>query len=358
MCCGIPYSFYDAVLELWTKREFHKAKELPSVAFAEWDVEDLDAFDPLMEQTPVDLNIFKESFVQKHSATKAQEQLVAMDMIPARQALNHVQGIHQHNSFEMIYAMRGCAVLQYEGGNRTLPQGTFCLVSPKFMHDVSIDWDCQLISIPFTSQSIEAVLHNLLWQDNAMMSFLRSGLEGKLSGFQIFSAADELSVRNIIRNIFHECYAHEAYSQQIQSNYIGILFAQMLRQCGHTIEQYGEHRKQEGQPSVQVVLKYIESNYRTSSLNEIAKHFHYEPSYLGRLIKAGTGKKYTDIVRSLRLDEAKRLLCTTDLSVEEVAEKAGYGSTVQMFRIFRSVEEITPGEYRKRFLGRNRKISR
>jgi len=345
---GTPYSFYDAVRELWTEKRFHKEEELPSVKFAQWNVEDLDVFDRLMEKTPVDLNIFKESFRREHSATRAQQQIAAMDMIPAKQAWNHIQGMHRHDAFEMIYAMRGQAHLKYEGGSKFLAQGTFCIVSPAFLHDVEVDCDCQLISIPLTPQTIEDALRNLFRQDNALISFLRLGLEGKTAGFQLFSVEDEISVRNTIRSIFHECYAQEIFSRQIKSNYIEILFAQVLRQCGDAISQHCEPREQSEKPAIRTVLKYIEANYKTYSLDEIAKHFHYESSYLGRLIKAGTGKTFTDIVQKLRLDEAKKLLLTTNFPLNEVAEKAGYGSSVQMFRMFRKKEDITPGEYRRK----------
>ena len=96
------------------------------------------------------------------------------------------------------------------------------------------------------------------------------------------------------------------------------------------------------------VLKYIQTHYKETSLNAVAELFHYEPSYLGKQIKTATGKNYTDIVKTLRIEESKRLLRFTELSMDEVAAQAGYDSREHFYRTFRSIEGVTPGQYRKK----------
>ena len=51
-------------------------------------------------------------------------------------------------------------------------------------------------------------------------------------------------------------------------------------------------------------------------------------------------------VTRLRLAEAQRLLATTDLSVLEVCHQAGFGSTSQMYDVFRRHRGVTPARYR------------
>lgn len=99
--------------------------------------------------------------------------------------------------------------------------------------------------------------------------------------------------------------------------------------------------------SILPILSYIYENYKTTSLGEVARLFHYEPTYLSKEVKKRTGKGYTDIVRELRLDEAKRLLRNTALNMEKVAEQAGYRNEVHFFREFRSEVGSTPGAYRR-----------
>ena len=50
----------------------------------------------------------------------------------------------------------------------------------------------------------------------------------------------------------------------------------------------------------------------------------------------------------LRLDEAKRLMATTDLTLAEIAARLGYCNAAYFTNIFRDAESVTPKEWRKR----------
>jgi transcriptional regulator GlxA family with amidase domain len=54
-------------------------------------------------------------------------------------------------------------------------------------------------------------------------------------------------------------------------------------------------------------------------------------------------------VRRQRLDEARRLLESTDLPIDQVAANCGFGSTVTMRQCFAAAFHTTPSEYRRRF---------
>ena len=51
----------------------------------------------------------------------------------------------------------------------------------------------------------------------------------------------------------------------------------------------------------------------------------------------------------LRVDEGKRLLRTTRLTVRECATRVGIADPANFTRLFRRHENMTPNEYRKRF---------
>lgn len=53
-----------------------------------------------------------------------------------------------------------------------------------------------------------------------------------------------------------------------------------------------------------------------------------------------------DLIR-LRTEEAQYLLSTTDITVEEIAQRCGYSSTVHFYRQFKAITGRTPNQYRK-----------
>jgi len=73
-----------------------------------------------------------------------------------------------------------------------------------------------------------------------------------------------------------------------------------------------------------------------------------ERSFARRFSKA-TGMKALDYVHALRLEEAKRLLETSDEAVEAIANDVGYEDSSFFGRLFRRKVGITPMQYRLRF---------
>lgn len=73
-----------------------------------------------------------------------------------------------------------------------------------------------------------------------------------------------------------------------------------------------------------------------------------ERSFKRRFAKA-TGMAPLDYVHTLRLEEAKQMLETTDLPVEAVANEVGYEDASFFRRLFRRKVGMTPADYRRRF---------
>lgn len=95
------------------------------------------------------------------------------------------------------------------------------------------------------------------------------------------------------------------------------------------------------------ILKFLNVNYRTTTLQEVADHFHYSSSYLSTSIKQMTGKTYSELIRNLKMADARHYLETTDKSVDEISALVGYNSTDQFSRTFRDYHHLTPSAYRK-----------
>lgn len=73
-----------------------------------------------------------------------------------------------------------------------------------------------------------------------------------------------------------------------------------------------------------------------------------ERSFKRRFQKA-TGLGPIQYVQTLRLEEAKQLLESTDTPIEGIAEEVGYEDTSFFSRLFRREVGITPTQYRRRF---------
>jgi YesN/AraC family two-component response regulator len=94
-------------------------------------------------------------------------------------------------------------------------------------------------------------------------------------------------------------------------------------------------------------LAYVEENFRLPlTIRQVAEHFHMNPAYLGRLFQKAAGMNLKHYLTHLRLQEAKRLLRTTDMFVYEIAEELGFSESSYFISRFMREEGISPMAYR------------
>ncbi len=101
---------------------------------------------------------------------------------------------------------------------------------------------------------------------------------------------------------------------------------------------------------IEPVLRWMETHLdRGLTLSEIADQAAVSIRTLNRWFRAHTGTAPMQWLIRRRLQRAQELLETTDLSVDEVASWAGFGSSVSLRQHFRSVLATTPSAHRRSF---------
>jgi len=68
-----------------------------------------------------------------------------------------------------------------------------------------------------------------------------------------------------------------------------------------------------------------------------------------RRFRTATGMSPIDYVHTVRIEESKQLLETTDMAIEAVAQEVGYGDGSFFRRLFRREVALTPAQYRRQF---------
>ncbi|GMK48640.1 response regulator transcription factor [Paenibacillus glycanilyticus] len=111
-----------------------------------------------------------------------------------------------------------------------------------------------------------------------------------------------------------------------------------------------ETTEQETQYSAPVkeAIQYVDERlHEPVTMRDIADHLHMNASYFSVLFKEQTGLTFSDYLTRRRVQRAKELLTNTRLSINEIAEKAGYQTAKYFVKVFRSHEGVSPGQYRK-----------
>jgi two-component system response regulator YesN len=95
-------------------------------------------------------------------------------------------------------------------------------------------------------------------------------------------------------------------------------------------------------------VEYINHNFRQKGLKlqEIADIICLSSNYLSYLFKKIVGINLWDYVTKLRMEEAKRLILTTDMRRYEIADEIGYESPEHFGKIFKKYFGVNPSEFK------------
>ena len=100
---------------------------------------------------------------------------------------------------------------------------------------------------------------------------------------------------------------------------------------------------------VERAKKYIQDNFRKDiSLEDVSQKVDISSYYFSKVFKEETGENFIEFLTKLRMEEAKRLLEESDLSIKEVCSEVGYSDPNYFSRNFKKYAGITPTEAREK----------
>ena len=105
-------------------------------------------------------------------------------------------------------------------------------------------------------------------------------------------------------------------------------------------------------PAVGKALDFIAENYSEAiTLEDIAEAAGLGTFRIAHLLKEATGKTALQNIHYLRIQEARRLLESSDLSCTDIAYETGFGDQSYFIKHFRKWMGTTPAKYRKAHKG-------
>ena len=85
--------------------------------------------------------------------------------------------------------------------------------------------------------------------------------------------------------------------------------------------------------------------------DELAGRFYMSRSYLCRIFKEVTNFTVSEYVNLFRIAASREYLLNREMTMTEIANRLGFNSLTYFERVFKQLMSVTPGEYRKQYLG-------
>lgn len=94
------------------------------------------------------------------------------------------------------------------------------------------------------------------------------------------------------------------------------------------------------------VQDWLDAHFSSENrIVDLAKQFHFSERNLKRRFQLATGISLNQYLQQVRVDKAKKLLLTTDLNVQQIADEVGYENVSFFIRVFKKIVGCTPTKW-------------
>lgn len=93
----------------------------------------------------------------------------------------------------------------------------------------------------------------------------------------------------------------------------------------------------------------VSKNFSDITEEDVAKEFSMSYSYFSRCFKKVLGISFSKYLNDVRIDNARKMLLTTDKSVTDIAVEVGFSSASHFIYAFRNRTGVSPLVYKKEF---------
>lgn len=164
-------------------------------------------------------------------------------------------------------------------------------------------------------------------------------------GTPAFHPADLLHYETLLSTL-HEIAASSSYVKDMSICEKLTALLTLLMEDSWRMDQHSDtlSKKQ----NLQQVKEYLDQNYqRRITLDNLSELFFVNKFYLTRIFKEQYGVTINNYLQQIRITHAKQLLRFSGLTMDKIAVECGMNDANYFSRIFKKVEGISPGEFRK-----------
>lgn len=97
------------------------------------------------------------------------------------------------------------------------------------------------------------------------------------------------------------------------------------------------------------IMQFIREHYAEPlTLKDVAKHFHFNPSYLSSYFSAHNDEGFIEYLNRIRIEEAAKLLTMDSAPISEISSMVGYSDHSYFCKVFKKSMGSSPSQYRRK----------
>lgn len=252
---------------------------------------------------------------------------------------------HGHTTLELAYVERGTLEHSIGGQRRVLGPGDYYIVDYGVSHSYKKLGTEKLMvrNLLFLPKFLDRSLEGEHSFDSVMNSYLLRfcyrTLRASPTGITFHDDDGRIGV--LVGSILKEYNQKDyGYLELVRCAFVELLILTM-RKIGK------KEKAPEKSPEIQKMLEHIHTHYlEKPSLAAFAREMGYSVPYLSGKFAREVGVGFAEYLQRIRLEQACRLLETTELPISRVANGVGYENIKHFNAIFKKKFNLTPREFR------------
>lgn len=230
---------------------------------------------------------------------------------------------HFHRTAEIIFVLEGTATAICDGKSYQLKPGCILFIAPELVHKFVNSSD------PYYSMIIQVdpnlVLGDVSLTDQIPKTPLYEDPEQKNIGWDLMRAA--------IKRRY-----------EIDQDMLMLLSSAVIKAL---LKVFPMRERDKSGKSIMRILDYCQEHFREQiTVAQMAKDLYLSQSYVSHSFRNVLGTTFPEYINTLRVNEAIRLLRSTDYSITEIAGLSGYSTTRNFYGAFVKHTGIAPSVYR------------
>ncbi len=258
-----------------------------------------------------------------------QEQMKLRNVASAKYGGDWHSTPHAHSYTELFYIIGGNGQFRIDDEQFPVRAHQLVIVNPNIIHT----------ELSYEAHPLEYIVLG--------MEGLEISSPGTNEGrYCIYTFPAENKVLNCMQSILLEMQQREPEHQMVCQAYMNILVVQLMRNTSTSMTHVPGNSPANRQCAA--IRCYIDNHYKEPlTLDLLAAEVNVNKYYLSHAYKQTYGISPINYVIARRIQEGKRLLLETDLSLSQISGILGFSSASYFSQSFRKAEGISPVEFRK-----------
>lgn len=243
--------------------------------------------------------------------------------------------MHFHPFSEIFYVVGGKGQFTVEGDTFDVKRDDMIIVNPNVYHHEDSRGDDPL---EYVVLGVEDLTFGLKDEEN---SFLYQSFEKNNDDIQYYIT--HLLVESENKQLGYETMCQKLYE---------LFLLQIIRHMRLNLSSNPIQKPIKRE--IRMICYYIDQNYSENiTLDSLARYMKMNKYYMAHEFKKNMGMSPINYLIERRIKECKSLLKTTSLSIAEISETIGFSSQSYFSQIFKKNTDMTPKQYRDRYMFEN-----